>query len=160
MDTHMIKPENLEKIISYQTACEGKAPVTTKAVFRLDALQALIDFVKETAEYKEFEKIKNSGSMMYHYHICISFIREKIDEMTDVTRYTYVKDYPGQIKKIGKKNCDGYTQLIPIVTGCVCKLDKEYLVEGFEDLKKDGLIPFVAPGGEGGGLIPPPPKAK
>ncbi|MDX2045360.1 MAG: hypothetical protein SFU87_01150 [Chitinophagaceae bacterium] len=159
---------NLKKIIKYQKECDGKAAVTTTAAFSLEAIEELIKHIRGSAEYKKYEKLKKKpykpGSPVPNtfYHICVTFIREKIDEIKgNVTPNIFLKDDAGQVKEYGKKKCDGYTQLIPIITGCVCELDdaKGYPVKKFKHLQKNGSISFVAPGGEGSGLRPPPPTA-
>jgi hypothetical protein len=146
-----IQPEQLQTVIGYQELCSNEAPVTTRATFKLSYLEELIKEIKACPDFKEDD--------YYNHNVCVIFIREKINK--EGIYITGIKDYNGVFSKLAKVSCIDYTQVIPIISGCVSELDQEYQPLNFSYLRnKQGGIPFVKPGGEGSGLIPPPPRGK
>lgn len=146
-----IKPKDLKTIIGNQESCAKKAPVTMRATFKLSYLEELIKALKACPD---FEKDNNNK-----HNICITFVREKIDDKGFFKTHHTGIPQNGVIQiKSSEKSKYAYTQLIPIISGCISELDKNFQNNKFKYLRnKDGVIPFLRPGGEGSGLIPPPP---
>jgi len=147
-----IKPKVLKILTDNQEECKAEAPVTTRATFKLFELEALLQAIKNTKDYKEDGDRKHS--------VCITFVREMIG---DSPLGYNTDDNPAHKKMLENVTTDKkYTQLIPIITGCECILDNNTIAtQSFKYLRdksgEDGVILFVRPGGEGTGLIPPPP---
>lgn len=159
---HTIKPNDLETLIGNQALCCNDAPVTTNATFKLSELKKLI---KEIENHKNYDPTANE--LVTHY-ICITFVRESIGEGSSPYLYNFSRHIE-QLKEFGiKKGEKYYSQLIPIITGCICKLGGDYngyKPVSFEYLSNNSgtdteVISFVRSGGEGTGLIPPPPPGK
>jgi hypothetical protein len=158
MKKNTIQLEDLNTLAGYQESCKNYGPTTTIAAFKIEDMEELIAFIKE-------KRGKESGDLIYN--ICVTFIREKTDENGKFDNKR-IKIYGGNpsMTKVAKESKIGFTQVIPVITGCVLELeyngtDNEYQTRKFKYLEngKD-VIPFVAPGGEGSGLIPPPPTGK
>lgn len=146
-----IKPKDLKTIIGHQESCAKKAPVTMRATFKLSYLEGLIKALKACPD---FEKDND-----YKHNICITFVREKTDDKgVFKTHHTCISQNGVIQVKTSQKSKYGYTQVIPIISGCISELDSNHQNNKFTYLRnKDGVIPFLRPGGEGSGLIPPPP---
>ncbi len=158
-----IKPKDLKKIIGYQNFCKDNAPITTRATFKLSELKALVSVIENDASYRKM--IKKDPNEFYNHSVCIVFVREKI--VKDYTLTPWPSGYTGissngiLLKNSVKKTKQNYTQVIPIIVGCLSELDDNYQNNKFKYLRdKKRAIPFIRPGGEGGGLIPPPPTGK
>jgi hypothetical protein len=158
-----IKPKDLKTIISYQKLCKNDAPVTTRATFKLSELKALITEIENHDSYKKM--IQKDPNEFSNHSVSIVFTREKI--VTDhqlvpsPMGYTGINPRSILLKNSIKKGTVNYTQLIPIIVGCLSELNDNYQNNNFKYLRnKEGAILFVHPGGEGSGLIPPPPKGK
>lgn len=158
-----ITPKNLERLVKNQELFQNDPPVTTRATFKLFELEELIGNIR-----KAVGKVNESDEYTHHY-VCITFVRQNVQDEEDVVLYD--SRHISSLKKNANKK--GFTQLIPIITGCIGTLDGSYEVESFKYLRKgdriikgeiikdktinDNTIEFVRPGGEGTGLIPPPP---
>jgi ribosomal protein S18 len=159
-----IKPADLETIIDYQKLCKDEAPVTTKATFRLSELELLIKEIKKRVFKLRPDLISKDGKINkeieYKCHtVCITFVREKIkSDHNLITSYSQTNQRQLLIENSVQKNGKYYTQVIPIISGCISELDSEFHNDKFKYLENESGIPFVHPGGEGTGLIPPPPK--
>ena len=145
-----ITQKQLDQLEMNQKLFQHTPPVTTRATFKLSELEKLIGEIRAVVG----EVIQDEN---HTHHVCITFVREKIGDNT----LGYHISRPGHklllenvaITESGKE----YTQLIPIITGCIAELDKDYNYKPFKYLQnKDKTIEFVRPGGEGMGVIPPP----
>lgn len=146
-----IKPKDLKTIIGYQESCSKKSPVTMRATFKLSSLEELIKAIKDCPGFEE-DNLKK-------HNICITFVREKTDAQGAFkSHFTHISQNGIIQIKASEKSKYGYTQVIPIISGCISELDANFQNNKFTYLRnKDGVIPFLRPGGEGSGLIPPPP---
>lgn len=149
-----IKPKVLQMLMDNQKDCEIDAPVTTRATFKLFELEALLKAIRESPDYKEDHDTKHS--------VCITFVREIIGDSPLGYDPLHMPGHQGLLKNLLTKSNKEYTQLIPIITGCECILsDYDRSTVSFKYLRhekgEEEIISFVRPGGEGTGLIPPPP---
>jgi len=149
----IIGKDDLTKLIGNQALCADEPPVTTHATFKLALLEELVDKIKK--QYPEY--IKGEDDV---HHVCITFVRENIEKVENMVLYDEkhidtLKEHPSKEKS--------YSQVIPILSGCVCKLDPARRPQSFEYLNegdpKNGAVYVLRPGGEGTGLIPPPPPS-
>ena len=148
-----IHQKQLEILIGNQLSCHNEPPVTTHATFKLKKLQELLDEIRKHPEYD-----KDASEDDTHY-VCISFVRDHIDKIE--TMRLYDSRHIDDLKKYeNKKGGKCYSQLIPVISGCVCKLDSSRKTQTFKYLTRSDVkdtINIQRPGGEGTGLIPPPP---
>ncbi|MFM9910230.1 MAG: hypothetical protein ACKVOW_12815 [Chitinophagaceae bacterium] len=160
-----IKESDLQTIVNYQATCKYQPPVTTHATFKLSDLESLVEHVKTEIKKRQPDKFDKNGkinqSFESRYHtVCITFVREMIDQSGNLlTHHSGIKGtqlYP--INSVKAEENTYYTQVIPIISGCIAELDQKYKNQSFEYLSDGkGNIKIVHPGGEGTGLIPPPP---
>ena len=149
-----INPKALQMLLNNQKECETDAPVTTRATFKLFELEALLKAIRESHGYQEDHDTKHS--------VCITLVREVIGDSPLGYDTVHMPCHQELFKNVLPKSNKKYTQLIPIITGCECILHgSNKTTESFKYLRdkegKAGVISFVRPGGEGTGLIPPPP---
>lgn len=137
-----LNSEQLRELISHQKQCKETPPITERATFKLDELKALIAEIENSEAYQ-----KEPDSNTKH-SICVAFVREEWGSKNLLyNSHKPMSDASGR-----------FSQIIPIILGCECKLEeKNYTPVSFHVFKNTYGIPFVRPGGEGTGLIPPPP---
>ncbi len=160
-----IKESDLQTIVNYQATCKYQPPVTTHATFKLSDLESLVKYVKAEINKKRPDFFDENGifkpDVEYNHHtVCITFVREMINQRGGLlTHYTGIKDTQlDPIYSVQAGEDTYYTQVIPIISGCIAELDQNYKNQSFEYLSDGkGNIKIVHPGGEGTGLIPPPP---
>lgn len=148
---HKLKLQELKDLIGNQKLLENNAPITTRATFKISQLEDLINQIKKDPSY-------DANNEDYHHMICITFVRDDVNNpVLGYDRCINAMD----IETAGTdKNGKRFTQLVPIITGCDAHLDP---VTGrhttFEFFYFNEEIPYVRSGGEGSGLIPPPPPS-
>jgi hypothetical protein len=165
-----IKLEDLNTIKGFQEKCKDDAPVTTRATFRLSELEELIKKIRERISELRPGLITKGGKIDLAkeskcHTVCITFVREKIIADCKLeTWYSRINDTQLLLENSTEKNRgEYYTQIIPIISGCIADLDEKYHNKKFKylfDDESENSIPFIHPGGEGTGLIPPPPPGK
>ena len=145
---HSILPEDLAMLLNNQEICKKDAPVTTRATFKLTQLKLLIEAIEK--EYK----VDGSNEDREH-NICVTFVREDLDK---IILYGNAVDAKTKLEKYKTEHDNRkFSQLIPIITGCTHILNSDKDSGDFKYMTFNGAIPCVRSGGEGTGLIPPPP---
>jgi hypothetical protein len=145
MSLQNLSTRELKTLMKNQEKCNNLSPVTTRATFKLSKLLELISLIVENCDLRPGDDETQ--------HVCITFVRESGQNPLGLS------GKPQKVTVKGKR----FTQVIPIITGCVADWGKgkfRYLrvdVENPKTGKKLKRIPYVRPGGEGSGLIPPPP---
>lgn len=147
---HSISPEALSMLLNNQEICKSAAPVTTRATFKLSQLKLLIEAI-EKSELYQADKDDPDGI----HNVCITFVREDLNDVALFGGAINGQTKLAKYKTVHEKR--EFSQLIPIITGCSNKLNNYKDSGEFKYLRINGGIPCVRPGGEGTGLIPPPP---
>jgi hypothetical protein len=143
---HSLTIEEMKKLEQNQQEFSYMPPVTYMATFKISSIESLISEIKKSPEFIQEHD--------FTHNICISFVRMEIQE-NQLGFYWKNKGHTDNSQSNGRKTC---TQIIPIITGCIAELDKnDFTTSNFKYLTVNGKIPFARPGGEGSGLIPPPP---
>lgn len=146
---HSIEQKDLDIVINNQKECEDLAPVTSRATFRLSLLKEFIDKIEKCPGFQ--------ADNAYLHNIAITFVREDLNRK----KLGYKEEYNPLENHSQIKGANTYSQLMPIITGCIAKLDDGFITVEYADLEdKSKKIPFLRSGGEGTGLIPPPPRVK
>ncbi|TMI92816.1 MAG: hypothetical protein E6H08_11495 [Bacteroidetes bacterium] len=149
---HDLSKEQMQELEQNQKDCADLPPITYRATFKLNNLMELITIIQNDSKF--------SVNDDFTHNICITLVREDIKDI-NINNNDHLGYYRSMNKgdiKMHKKNAKEYTQLIPIITGCQAVLDPNTKkCQSFEFMKIKGNIPYVRSGGEGTGLIPPPP---
>ena len=144
---HSLTDKQMKELESNQHVCADLPPVTYRATFKLSKL---LEFLKEIQNCKDFKPDDD-----FRHNICITFVRQ---ELGNNELLYFPKDNSFE-KHSQLQNGKKYTQVIPVITGCNAKLNETLTrCEEFHYLRINEKIPFVRSGGEGTGLIPPPPS--
>jgi hypothetical protein len=85
------------------------------------------------------------------HNVCITFVREDLQNL---------RLYGGRLLEDSSPS-DKVSNVIPIISGCVAAYEPGSFKPRFFRYLRDtnNQIPVLRPGGEGTGLIPPPPPA-
>jgi hypothetical protein len=143
-----IQPKELKALIGNQEKLKNLNSGTTRATFKLSYLKELIGEIEKQPGF-----VKDDD---FTHNICITFVREDLQALK-----LYTLDTNKQLDKGGHYDTASgkkYSQVIPVITGCEFKYDQGFNPISFQYLRNSaGEIPNLRPGGEGSGLIPPPP---
>jgi hypothetical protein len=140
-----LSPEELRQLEDNQKEFCSLAPVTFMATFKLSSILELIEEIKKSEDFTP------DGD--FTHNICITFVRQESDA-NELHFYWKNNSHIELSQSLPGKTC---TQVIPVIAGCVSVLDEAFKTKSFKYIKANGKIPAVRPGGEGSGLIPPPP---
>ncbi|MBL7762324.1 MAG: hypothetical protein JNL23_02745 [Chitinophagaceae bacterium] len=151
--SHKISKKELDTLVeNFEQFEQVDPPATYRATFKLSKLLA---FLTEISKYEGFTADDDRT-----HNVAITFVRE--DLSNKVLRYS--EKPKSNLSLFKKKYKDKeYSQVIPIITGCVATLDKDFVLEKYQHIYSDEAktqIPFLRSGGEGTGLIPPPPRGR
>jgi hypothetical protein len=145
---HKLTPKQMEKLVQNQEDFKDMPPVTYMATFKLSNILSLIADITTSPDFK--------GDNDSLHNICISFVRMEIND-NELGFMWKNNSHNENSQSVKGKTC---TQVIPIITGCVTELYSDNgKTKSFKYISLNGSIPYVRPGGEGTGLIPPPPDS-
>lgn len=152
---HELSKDEFDKLMNnFDILEKPDVPVTYRATFRLSKI---LQFLSEIVQCENFTPDNDKT-----HNIAITFVREDLSDK--VLGYFEKND---SFDRYGKKHNDKkFSQVIPVITGCIARLDDNYILNSYDDIvsrkakKEEKNIPFLRSGGEGTGLIPPPPKGR
>ena len=156
---HSITSEQFETLKKNQDLCKAYPPVTEYAVFQIDKLKELIKFVEESPQFKA-EDAHN-----FSYQVAVYLVREELINKESKVLFPDVSYETKEQLSVHSQNIgdNHYTQVIPIIVGCVATTPKDgdKIIRNCKPITDMvGNIKVVTSGGEGTGIIPPPPKTK
>lgn len=136
----LLQPALLKELVSYQTELGSASPITERAFYHLDELQHFLGVSTAIFNDRATIRQRRPGSRM---ELCVALLRQRQD-----------KPIPGYY--VTPMSEGAYSQVIPVMIPCIVDSacnpgDVCYLRD------PAGNIPVFFPGGEGTGLIPPPP---
>jgi len=146
MSLHHLSPGEFKTLVQNHNKCINLPSKTVRATFKLSRL---LELIAEIVRHPQF-KVDDDNT----HNICITFVRQN-------SKHNALGFDSGPKPNQKGKSGGLFTQVVPIITGCVA----DWNISKFRYLRIDAenpetnviekRIPYVRPGGESSGLIPP-----